>query len=211
MLTYKNEFLEDLELHRSNFLLHPKCLDSFPVLKSLRYTPSFRCDSAQVEGVIAASPAILRHLSIEIPSQTGNDAINAISRRLFILESLSIQGSYESGSLSQEAVLKLGRKCLFLNFLEVTSTKSVSDLQFDVPSFMTLASLPSLKKLRVKYDENLVNVLSDLLQQSDSLREICFWERKKWISVSKWEEMQNKLKAINIKYPLRKISLEAII
>lgn len=211
MCIYKNVLLEKLELHRSNFLLEPKCLDRFPILRSLRYTPSFRCDSAQMEGIIAASPTVLRELSIEIPSSTGNDILNAISRRLFILESLSIQGSYECGYFSQEAVLQIGRKCLFLNNLEVTSTKSVSDLKFDASSFMTLASYPSLKKLRLKYDDLLISHLSDLLNQSDSIREIIFWDRQKWVTQVRWEAMRFQIAEINKQFPSRIISLESII
>ena len=164
-----------------------------------------------MEGVIAASPAALRELSLEIPSLTGNDILNAISRRLFILESLRIQGSYECGYLSQEAVQQMGRKCLFLNNLEVISSKSVSDLVFDVSSFMMLASYPSLKKLRMKYDDILISHLSNLLNQSDSLREITFWERKKWIPSAKWESMKMKVAEVNLQFPSRLISLQSIL
>lgn len=211
LYSYKSNLLEELELHRSNFLLQAKCLDSYPALRSLRYTPSFRCDSAQMEGIIAASPAVLRSLSLEIPSLTANDVLNAISRRLFLIESLSIQGSYECGVLSQESLLKIGRKCLYLKTLEVSSSKSVSDITLDVPAFSTICTFPSLKNLRVKYDLSLLDALPSLIRQSDTLRNITFWERKKWISSQKWDAMTKEIEKINAEFPLCRISLEFLI
>lgn len=209
--SYKSVLLEELELHRSNFFLQEKCLDSFPSLRSLRYTPSFRCDSAQMEGIIAASPAVLKSLSLEIPSLTANDVLNAISRRLFLIESLSVQGSYECGALSQESLLKISRKCLYLHTFEVSSSKSVSDITLDVAAFNTICSFPSLRNLRVKYDLTLVDALPTLMRQSDTLRSITFWERKKWISPQKWAEMTKEIEKINVEFPRCQISLDFII
>jgi hypothetical protein len=211
MMTYSNTLLEELELHRASFLLQPKCLDNYPALMSLRYTPSFRCDSAQMEGIIAAAPAVLRILSLEIPSLTANDVLNAISRRLFLIESLSIQGSYECGMLSEESLLKISRKCLFMTHLEVASTKSVSDISMDVAAFMTLSKCPSLKYVRLKYDDSLVASLSDMLRQSDSVNKVTFWERKKWIKADKWILMSKQIEIVQREFPNREINLEAII
>lgn len=209
--SYKSVLLEELELHRSNFLLQAKCLDNYPSLKSLRYTPSFRCDSAQMEGIIAASPAVLQSLSLEIPSLTANDVLNAISRRLFLIESLTIQGSYECGALSQESLLKISRKCLYLQTFEVSSSKSVSDITLDVPAFTTICSFPSLINLRIKYDPALIDAIPSVIRQSDTLRSITFWERKKWISSQKWDEMTKEIEKMNIEFPRCSISLEFII
>jgi hypothetical protein len=211
LYSYKSDLLEELELHRSNFLLQEKCLNSFPSLKSLRYTPSFRCDSAQMEGIIASSPAVLESLSLEIPSLTANDVLNAISRRLFLIENLSIQGSYECGALSQESLLKIGRKCLYLRNFEVSSTKSVSDISLDVSAFHTICSFPSLTNLRIKYDLALVDALPSVMRQSDTLKNITFWERKKWISSQKWEEMTKGIEKLNVEFPRCLISLEFVL
>jgi hypothetical protein len=174
----------------------------------VKYTPSFRCDSAQMEGLINALPAALRRLSLETPSQTGDDVLRAVSKRLHIINSLHIQGSHELGSISSDALQLLGRKCLFLNSLEITSAKSVSDLVFDSSSFMMLSSFPSLTKLRAKYDATSIQFLSSLLTQSDSLRQVILWERKKWISPQKWIAMLATVAAVHKQFPHCTVVLE---
>lgn len=209
MQLHQSTILEELELCRSNFLLQEKCLDGYPALRSLKYTPSFRCDSAQMETVIAASPSILKNLCLEISSLTVNDVLNAISRRLFLIENLSLQGSYEPGMLTRTSLLKISRKCLYLNTLEIGSLKSVSDINMDVESFMTFGIFPSLRKLRIKFDDSLISVASEMLRLSDSLETLIFWERKKWTPVSKWASMQFKVDEINKQFPNRHIVLES--
>jgi hypothetical protein len=142
-----------------------------------------------MEGIISALPAVLCHLSLEIPSKTGDDVLNAISKRLHIIETLVLQAAYEVASLSPEFLLKLGRKCLYLNNFDISGTKSVYDLRFDVDGFMMLAAFPSLRRLRVKYDGIVIQCLSNLLIQSESIREIVLWERKKWLPQGKWKSM----------------------
>jgi hypothetical protein len=211
MQLHHSTILEELELCRSNFLLQEKCFDGYPALRSLKYTPSFRCDSAQMEAVIAASPAILKNLCLEIPSLTVSDVLNAISRRLFLIENLSLQGSYEPGMLTQAALLKISRKCLCLKTLEIRSSKSVSDINMDVQSFMTFGMFPSLRSLRVKFDDALMSSASEMLRLSDSLETLTFWERKKWIPVAKWDQMQCQINEINKQFPYRHINLESVI
>lgn len=178
----------------------------------MKYTPSFRLDSAQVEGIVNALPAVLCQLSLEIPSQTGNDVLNAVSKRLHIIQQLDVQSSHELGSLSAEALLNLGRKCLYLTAFSVTSTKSVSDMSFDGgAAFMMLSSFPSLKTLRVKYDDVSITFLPDLLNQSDSLREIILWTRKKWIHADKWWEMQQAVESINNQFRHCNVRIEGTI
>ena len=92
----------------------------------------------------------------------------------------------------------------------VTSAKSVSDMCFSSgAAFMMLASFPSLQRLRVKYDDVSIGNLAGLLTQSDSLREIALWERKKWIPVKKWNAMMQAVAAINGQFPHCKVVLEA--
>ena len=175
----------------------------------MKYTPSFRCDSAQVEGIINALPAVLCHLSLEIPSQTGNDVLNAVSKRLHLIETLEIQGSHELGTLCAESLLNLGRKCSYLSSFSVTSTKSVSDITFSgEEAFLMLSSLPSLKKMSIRYDSLSIQHLPDLLTRSDSLREVILWERKKWIPTRKWNEMLQRIDSINLRFPRCKVVLE---
>lgn len=162
-----------------------------------------------METVIAASPSILKNLCLEISSLTVNDVLNAISRRLFLIESLSLQGSYEPGMLTRTSLLMISRKCLYLKTLEIGSLKSVSDINMDVESFMTFGIFPSLRKLRIKFDDSLISVASEMLRLSDSLETLIFWERKKWIPISKWATMQCKVNEINKQFPNRHIVLES--
>jgi hypothetical protein len=78
---------------------------------------------------------------------------------------------------------------LYLNNFDISGTKSVYDLRFDVDAFMMLASFPSLRRLRVKYDGIIIQCLSNLLIQSESIREIVLWERKKWLPQGGWKKM----------------------
>lgn len=170
-----------------------------------------RCDSGQMESIISAAPTVLNSLSLEIPSQSIDHVISAISRRLYLLKNLSIQGAYELGVIRSECIQKLGRKCLFLEYLEVISVKSVSDLSFSQEGFIMLSSFPSLKKLKIKYDDVSINSVMSLLKQSVSLCEIILWERKKWISDKKWKKMELIIENANKHYPNCIIKLEAII
>mmetsp|Transcript_21459 Transcript_21459/g.20745 ORF Transcript_21459/g.20745 Transcript_21459/m.20745 type:complete len:507 (-) Transcript_21459:377-1897(-) len=210
ILSYSNIALEELELRRAAFLLYAGCLGNFPALKSVKYTPSFRCDSLQMEGVISALPAVLCHLSLEIPSKTCDDVLNAISKRLHIIETLVLQAAYEVASFSPESLLKLGRKCLYLNNFDISGTKSVYDLRFDVDGFMMLASFPSLRRLRVKYDGVIIQCMSNLLIQSESIREIVLWERKKWLPQGKWKNMLKEIEKINMQFKYCKVVLEDV-
>ena len=117
-----------------------------------------------------------------------------VSRRLHMVRHLAIQSAHETGSISEEALTSLGRQCLFLTSLDISSTKSVSDIAFGASSFMRLAtSFPSLTTLRIKYEPATMMCMSDLLTQSDSLRlggTIVLWERRKWMDASRWLEME---------------------
>lgn len=162
-----------------------------------------------MESIINALPSVLNHLSLELPSQTGNDVLQSISKRLHIIKTLEIQSSHELGNLCSDSLLNLGRKCLYLNSFSVTSTKSVSDMLFhDSSAFLMLASFPSLRRICVKYDSISINHLSNLLTQSDSLREVILWERKKWIPSKIWDEMLSKIRSINLLFPCCTVVLE---
>jgi hypothetical protein len=51
--------------------------------------------------------------------------------------------------------------------------------------------------------------LERLLNQSETLREVRLWERKKWINEKKWKKMEDLIACIGKKFPNRKIILEA--
>ena len=113
---------------------------------------------------------------------------------------IAIQSAHEKGSISEEALTSLGRQCLFLTSLDISSTKSVSDIVFGASSFLRLAtSFPSLTTLRIKYETATMMCMHDLLNQSDSLRvggTILLWERKKWMDATRWLEMEKEVNSI---------------
>ena len=111
--------------------------------------------------------------------------------------------------LTRTSLLMISRKCLYLKTLEIGSLKSVSDINMYVESFMTFGIFPSLRKLRIKFDDSLISVASEMLRLSDSLETLIFWERKKWIPISKWATMQCKVNEINKQFPNRHIVLES--
>ena len=117
-----------------------------------------------------------------------------------MIRQIAIQSSHETGHISEEALTCLGRQCLFLTSLDISSTKSVSDITFGASSFMRLAtSFPSLTNLRIKYESATMMCMYDLLTQSDSLRlggTIVLWERKKWMDASRWLEMEKEVSSI---------------
>jgi hypothetical protein len=212
--TFHSPTIQELELCRATFLLAANSLSGLPALKKLHYSPSFRCDSAQMECIIGAAPQTLESISLEVASQCVNPVLRAISRRLHMVRSVTIQGAHEVGCLSEEAVTSLGRQCPFLASLDISSAKSVSDLAFDPSSFAVLASFPSLTSLRVKYEEATVGSLSALLLQSDSLRvggTVSLWERKKWIGAQRWAEMELTVGEIGKRFPTCNVRLEATI
>jgi hypothetical protein len=208
--TYKNEHLEELELCRANFVLHAGSLNNFPRIKRLRFSPSFRCESAQLEEVIGATPLSLQQLSMEIPSAVASDVILAISRRLRLLESLSLQSTYEAGTISEEAFRRLGRQCLFLRSFELTSAKSVSDITIDAAAFGTLALFPSLQRLRLRCDDVSLACVPDLIEQSITLRSVVLWQRKKWLGCEEWRRMEAAVAAINERSPNTVVTLESV-
>jgi hypothetical protein len=78
-------------------------------------------------------------------------------------------------------------------------------------SFLVLSIFPNLFKLRVKYDDISSILLEQLLNQSESLREVVLWERKKWIPEKKWKKMEFFIDSIGKKFPNRVIILEATV
>jgi hypothetical protein len=148
----------------------------------------------------------------QVPSSCVNEVLHAISRRLHMVRSVAIQGAYETGALAEEAFTALGRQCPFLASLDISSTRSVSDIAVGAASLPMLASFPSLASLRVKYDPTIVAALPALLLQSDSLRcggRVALWERRKWAGADRWQEMETAVAAVAERFPTCSVVLEA--
>ena len=89
--TFQSTKITELELCRANFLLCPGSLNGLGALKKLRYSASFRCDSAHMEGIVGAAPPTLEYLSLEVSSTCVNPVLHAISRRYGLMRRDSSQ------------------------------------------------------------------------------------------------------------------------
>ena len=137
--SYENSNLEALELIRANFVLHSQL--PFPKLKSLTYTPSMRCEESQIEGLVFAVPITLINISLEIPSEMVNSCICAISKKLKIVEKITILSSFGQGFIDASSLAILGNNCISLKSFEITSMKSVNSITFEPLAFKTLGNI----------------------------------------------------------------------
>lgn len=152
--------------------------------------------------------------ALQVPSACVNEVLHAISRRLHMARCVAIQGAYETGVLSEAALAALGRQCPFLASLDISSTRSVSDIAVDAASLPVLASFSSLASLRVKYHPATVAALPALLLQSDALRcggRVALWERRKWAGPDRWRQMEIDVQDVAEQFPTCIIVLEATI
>jgi hypothetical protein len=205
LISYYNPFLTSLELCRANYALSPLNL---PALTHLRYSPSFRFEPSQMESVIQAIPASIRYLHLEIPSSYASATILGISRRLPQLESLTLEGSFENGTISEDSLIQLGAKCPKLSRLELISSKSVTVISLEPLSFIQLRSLPALRSLRVMYQDSVLLFLPNLLRQHEALKEIILWHRRHWFDAIHWAELEAILISTRSMFPSVHIALE---
>eukprot|EP01041_Mallomonas_annulata_P002947 gene2947-5792_t len=205
LATYRNDNLMELELCRTNFLLNVQLL--LPNLTKLRFTPSCRYDILQFEHMISCLPRTLTNLSLEVPSDIASEILSAIGNFLPNLVHLRLEGSFLCGVLQQSGLLALCRGCSHLEFFEVHSSKSVTTLGFDKDSFQLMGLFPSLRSVRVMYEECVVTELITALQTSHTLREIILWERMRWSS-RPWTQMRLRLQEIATCFPNTEVVLE---
>lgn len=127
---------------------------------------------------ISTFPLSLKEVELRIDSRLANTAIVELSRRLSNLEALSLQlpDKDEEGpddiSFSTIAALKHG--CPFLLSLEITDGL----IGFEIDAFVALKDLAHLKRIKLLYDDNIVDSLPRLLDESvyDSIEDVQFFE-----------------------------------
>jgi hypothetical protein len=137
-----------------------------------------------------------------------NHAINAISKKLKIIEKITLQASYGVGKVEATALSALGKNCVQLKSFEIISMKSVHNISFEPFAFKSIGTFLACESVLVQYEENVVTDLVDTLKRSLSLREVILWQRHKWIPKSEWIQMENILKIIALQFPHVQIRLE---
>eukprot|EP01038_Epipyxis_sp_PR26KG_P008150 gene8150-11031_t len=204
LISYQSNQLIELNLRRSNFVLPLSLAESLPALKKLYYSAFFRLELSQIQVIIQSLPMTLSELSIEIPSALADGTLLAISKKLTQLQKLSIEGSHERGKISKNPLKKLGNRCQNLQELHIISAKSVDAIGFDsIQAFIVLGQdFPNLLSIRVMYEEyasmGLHNILSHYISP---IREVIFWQRKRWMEASHWEIMEVTLLELRNLFP----------
>ena len=202
---YKSDTLQELEVRRVSFVLPPLRL---PALRSLRYSSSSRLEPAQLEAMIASLPRV-SELTLEVCSRDADQALAAIGRHLPHLSRLTLDGSYEAGAVSAEALQTLGRRCP-LTALCVRSAQSVTPLALGEGAFLQLARLPLLEAAVVPYSDDLFADLFAVLSKSSNLRSLTLWERRKWLGTPKWLEIEHTLAVYAASFPNVELSLKDV-
>jgi hypothetical protein len=194
---YKSDTLRVLDVRRVSFVLPQLRL---PNLSVLRYSSSSRLEPGQMEIMIASLPKVISDLTLEVCSRDADVAIAAICRYLPKLRSLTLEGSYESGSISAFAIDQLGRSCP-IEELRIRSAQSITPLQLREGAFGYLCSLPQLVNAMLPYSDDVFPSLFAVLSTHRCLRSITFWERRKWLGTPKWIEIEHTLAVYAVDFP----------
>lgn len=206
--SFSSTTLIDLDIRRVSFLLPPLAL---PSLQRLRYSSSTRLEPIQLEVMLAPLSMITR-LNLEVSGQEVDAAVLIISRALPLLTHLTLEGAYESGSLSVLPLDALRHRCLHLSHLHLRSPSSVTPLTFTEEAFLSLSRFPRLTNVLLMYSDSVFSVLFTLLSSSKSLRSLWLWERKKWLSAAKWLEIQHTLSVYSsVDFPHISLALKDIL
>ena len=202
---YKSESLAELDVRRVSFVLPPLRL---PMLRRLRYSSSSRLEPVQMEAMVASLPRV-RDLVLEVCSRDADLTVAAICRHLPGLRSLTLEGSYEAGALSAQALQLLGRSCPITD-LCVRSAQSVTPLALGEGAFLQLAKLPELASAVVPYSDDIFTDLFAVLSSSPRLRRLIFWERRKWLGTPKWLEIEHTLAVYAASFPAIELRLRDV-
>mmetsp|Transcript_23659 Transcript_23659/g.39447 ORF Transcript_23659/g.39447 Transcript_23659/m.39447 type:complete len:577 (+) Transcript_23659:133-1863(+) len=162
--TYKNPYLEALDLRRCNFIPVRK-LAHLPALRRFRFSSSFRMEEAQLKLLICIIPKSVVDLSIEVPSALANLALIVISKKHHQLQSLTLDGSHEKGLISSRVLAAVGTSCPQLKCLRIRHAKSVDALGFEDDSAYSVCQrfFPRLSHMYVRYNPTHMQALHDYI------------------------------------------------
>lgn len=158
-------------------------------------------------------PLSLREIELRIDSRLANPAIIELSRRLSKLQSLSLQlpDKDENGpdDISFSAIAALKNGCPYLLTLEITDGL----IGFDVDAFVALKDFSRLKRIKLLYDDQIVDALPRLLEESsDSIEDVQFYENAGDIfseddGPARWHAMEERLEKMSAVFTCVNIGL----
>jgi hypothetical protein len=192
----------------------------FPFLTRLELTDKGDNTSAlwrtedDIRRGISTLPSSLKGVELRIDSRLANIAIIELSKRLCNLESLSLQlpDKDEDGpnEISFSTISALKNGCPSLFSLEITDGL----IGFDVDAFLALKDFTCLRKIKLLYDDNIVEALPRLLEESysDSIEDVQFYENAGEIfteegGAARWHAMEESLVKISGVFPCVNIGL----
>jgi hypothetical protein len=154
-----------------------------------------------------------------VPSISANKVLVYIAQQLPLLEHLLLHLPFVQVSASQappphstdisvETVRALQSGCPALRSLELSGAL----VSFDTSAFLQLAHCPQLRRLKVLYEEALVDALPALLTGADFLDEVVFYENAadfldEQVVVQAWEHMEERLQTVSEQFPAVRIGL----
>lgn len=203
--TLKNLCLHNTAIKLSSGLQHQGPLQ-FSNLTSFELTD--RADTGNllwktgqdVRDGMSVLPISLKDLTLRIDSRLANAAIIESSKRLLNLEMLMLQlpDKDENGpdDINYSSVVALKHGCPSLIALEITDGL----IGFDVDAFVALKDFRNLRRIKLLYDDNIVDALPRLLEESSSssIEDIQFYENAGEIfgeddGSVRWHAMQERL------------------
>ena len=206
--TFENDTVQKLELCRSNFILCKRL--KFSNLLHLRYSPNCKHDLIQYQRMITYLPITLRELILEIPSDYASNILISISNHLHHLNYLRLEGSYVTGTISEQSLIHLSNGCLHLQHFELYAAVSVNVIEFKFKNIITkFALFHHLERIEVMYEDMIITDIPILLNLTSNIKIIYLWARKRWVT-SPWEVMESKLQEIQLCYPHVRIELKDI-
>lgn len=216
IMNYKSELLEDLCLQETGILLKGKL--QFPNLISIDLVDSQHSNwrSAQdVVDCIHALPTSLMELRIKVNSEYANELLSTIGSYLCNLHVLRLKltdcQEVLPNDIEPSSITAMIDGCPSLQYLEIVD----SLINFETVSFQLLASFPNLNRLRIRYEDLYVDLLPQLLLESQSLTDIEFFESQDDIIAElgeeHWHIMERKIDAFEQQFPEVNVSLENVI
>jgi hypothetical protein len=160
-------------------------------------------DAAEVVAAINALPRSITDFEFRIPGTYANQALQAIGRRLNKLRNLTLQipdagSTFVPPDIAASSVSVLRDGCPQLMSLELVDGLT----GFDNAAFQQFASFPKLRRLKLLYDETLVDLLPGVLFTSNSIEQVFFYENAGDIfqedgGVDRWTSMEEKLQRVS--------------
>lgn len=192
----------------------------FPFLTRLEITDKGDNTSAlwrtadDIRRGISTLPPSLKGVELRIDSRLANIAIVELSRRLCNLESLSLQLPDKDldgpSNIRFSTIIALKNGCPLLFSLEITDGL----IGFDVDAFLALKDFTCLRKIKLLYDDYIVEALPRLLEESYSysIEDVQFYENAGEIfneegGAARWHAMEESLVKISGVFPCVNIGL----